>query len=98
VVAELEALEHPDRIADFLEAQNIKGEPMSADFCPVAVYVMHKADRSVAVCPESVAAFHIHDGETEAPMIVLPETSPLREFVNLFDGGHYPALEDEQWD
>ena len=84
-----------DEVATFLEGQGIKGVVGHPTLCPVAMYLYQTFGEKF-----DVDSFTINreinprpvddDGEPVFDLLHTPE--PVADFIDLFDGNHFPRL------
>lgn len=82
-------LDHPDKIAAFLEKQKIRGVPEDGDSCPLATYIKKKINKTGSRRKKcSVAG----DGEITIGNLECKANAFVRKFVHNFDKGEYPNI------
>lgn len=96
VVAELEAFESPGQLAGYLESQHVTGVPNQGDYCPLAVYISDKTLKQVSVDPDGVRVLYVYEGQAE-PEAQQFSSSLLAQFIDMFDNGECPNLEDDPY-
>lgn len=79
----------PDKVADTLAAENIKGQPCNGLLDPVALYVSTKTGEVAWVTATTVEV----EEDDYSYQVTMPE--PVRIFSERFDRGHYPQLKGE---
>lgn len=79
----------PDKVADSLKAQGIKGYCCDGTHCPVGKYLNGKFPRKKL----HASATHICDHTFGARLVQTPRA--IAVFVRLFDEGKYPDLIDK---
>lgn len=90
----------PESVAEKLQAGGFTGEPKSGESCPVANYLRSlKFDgvKSITVAPRYAVVFFSEsknpdDEPREFRDIYFP--NPVIGFIDLFDNGEFPELED----
>lgn len=85
-IDKLAALGDSRQIAQYLEAQNCAGDREVAQSCPVARHLSRETGSLVQV--GDTICEYTAEGRFHVAFLPLP----VRDFVNDFDGGHYPNL------
>ena len=86
----LEAMEDPDRIADFFRSRRILGHPKHATECPVARYLLDETGAHHVVGPDRAHRLRIQDDELDGDRCDLPAC--VTAFIIRMDHGYYPFL------
>lgn len=89
VIDGLERIGDPDKIAERLVKLGINGTRESSCYCPIADY----ANRCIPHARVIITATWCIDNRPSGEKFCTPPA--VRQFVQLFDLGHYPALETQ---
>lgn len=85
----------PGAIAKSLRKKGIKGTPLDACKCPLALYLSQATGFHAVVgdVEGSVSRIEIYPGEGHnIPLVVLQGSKVAQKFVEKFDTGSYPFL------
>lgn len=82
---------NPGAIADYLHRSGIKGYQNRGDECPISRYITSKVTSRVGVGKDVI--FHMGDPKSRGVVDVPPQ---VQQFIDRFDHGHYPFLEDKR--
>lgn len=90
VINKLQTLGSAKQVAQFFEANRIKGRQNASSYCPVANYVRQQTGAgAVAVNCLSVAAMSFAGN---GGFVLMEASSPVSRFIQTFDQGMYPQL------
>jgi len=93
-VEELDGLETPDAVCEFLRAQGIKGRIGSGPSCPIANFVKARTGAKSVDVPGSCVTVAIGTaGKVRIRGVVRANLAdPVRDFIYKFDKGGYRDL------
>lgn len=76
-----------DKIAKNLLALKIKGRPVQASYCPIAIYLKKCGFVGAGISQNGI---DFYDGDKLAAPLATPK--PVANFITKFDSGNYPDL------
>lgn len=88
LVNKLNGFSNAQRLADFLETEGIKGVKMNACMCPIARWVSKSINYQQCVTMN----YNLRVGSANHTPYMLSPVVHL--FIQLFDAGKFPQLED----
>lgn len=77
----------PDKIAEYLGSQGVKGIRVNAGYCVVANYLTQQTGSRCSTGTTKAGL------RTSTELVTVPLPPQVTEFIHNFDGGLYPELE-----
>ena len=96
IVEFVASIGNPDKIAEYMREQGIKGRKMRSDSCVMARYIDKEFNHDLQfVCAFPMTGFSIQRNGSDTMEETWDNPHNLADFMSEFDGGRYPELVEE---